>query len=294
MRRRGLFRLAPERLVDTGKKLKKIQKVLALFRSWLQNTCHQPEFRHGSLPMNTMTPRSFRSALLVALLACGESAVGQMAVETSDVKGGQYAYEFQPAQADSEAAAHSWNDAFGGASVNAKAVGERNQEYEVLSVTNCQDTGAGMEVVMEFDFSSCGHLATEVTGGHWMQKFLKQDVQAYYRRSYSINGGREILIEESPAWGQFPNSGDDRETGFLRMAYMGGDHDDPLVFTEPAKTFTYRIVVKTQDRKSGDEAVVPPGMVQPIRASGDPQAKRPPMVLTFTMQPAGANPSKKQ
>lgn len=219
------------------------------------------------------------------LLAAG-SCPAQLAVSPDQIKGGEFTYAMVSAQDGYEAAAESWNSAFGSLGSNVNAVSQAAGNFPVIYVTNTSTSETGMEIVMTFDFSASGQVATGVSGQHWMQSFSTTDVQPYFQRFYSVNGGKEQLIDQSPSWGDFPNEGDSQATGFYSMRHMGGEIDEPLQFAEHAKTFTYRIAVKFQNRKDGAEATIPARLVQPLRGTSDPAVKREPMVLHFTTQPA--------
>lgn len=233
-----------------------------------------------------MNHRAFHFALSLLSGPIGMNCLADEIVKAGQVQGGEYVYQFNMEGEEYDASAMRWNDTFGGDSTNARAHSEVHDNLSCVFIANYQPASEEMEVVMRFDFSQSGHEATGVSGGHWMQKFLTDNSQAYYQRFFSINDGEPVLIDESPAWGQFPNSGDDAETGFLKNVFMGAQESDPLVFAEPARTFVYRILVKFQDRESGDPAAVRTQMVQPIRAGSEEHLKRAQMKLSFSLQPS--------
>ena len=239
------------------------------------------------IPISPLTRSMAFFAAIIVVLCGARPAAAQIEVSSRQVEKGEYVYEMASDPGAFAQAARDWNASFEPLCSNVKAVSETDKGgANVIYLANTIPKEATMEVVMTFDFSQSGSLATQVEGGHWMQSFAPGESQPYYQRLYSINGGKEVLIDQSPSWGEFPNDGDVKATGFRRMAFLGGEFESPVNFSEPAKTFTYKIVVKFQNRKTGEEGQVPSKTVQAVRGIGDPALKREPLVFRFAMQPA--------
>ncbi|MEI6035135.1 MAG: hypothetical protein WCS65_12770 [Verrucomicrobiae bacterium] len=215
------------------------------------------------------------------------AARAQISVSAAQAGSGEYVYEAAKDPNGFEQDAQDWNAAFQdlGSNVKANAL-ISDGAAPVFYVANALPKDTAMDMVMTFDFSQSGHHATKVSGGHWMQSFSPGEVQPYYQRFYSINGGKEILIDQSPSWGKFPNSGDAKATGFFGKVGFGSAMDAPLNFPEPARTFTYRISVKFQNRQTGEESEVRPLSIQAVRTTGDPRSRREPMTLKFSLATA--------